>query len=85
LRIVAVAVTPAIVDADVLPDGPPQLLQALRERCQAGFSLCIVRFERGEHADPAHPRWLLCVRCERPRRRRTTQNTEKFPPPHVRP
>ena len=27
----------------------------------------------------------LRARRERPRRRRTTQNTEKFPPPHVRP
>ena len=28
---------------------------------------------------------LLRARGERPRRRRATQNTEKLPPPHVRP
>ena len=38
-----------------------------------------------QHADAPHPLGLLRARRERPCSCRTTQNTEKFPPPHVRP
>jgi hypothetical protein len=37
-----------------------------------------------EHADPANAAGLLRARGQRPHSRRTTKNTEKIPPPHVR-
>ena len=44
----------------------------------------IVRFGRGEHADPRHPRRLLRARRQR-HRCRPTKSRDEFPPPHVLP
>ena len=76
---------PAGVDPHVAADGPAQLRQPLQERPDAGLKFRIVRGCGQEHADAPHPLALLRARRERPRRRRATQNTEKFPPPHARP
>ena len=75
---------PADIDPHVAAVGPAQLLQALQERRDAG---CVPDRPRPchEHADAPHPLGLLRARRERPRCRRATENTEKFPPPHVRP
>ena len=64
---VGLVVAPSIVDADVLPDSPTQLLQALCKSRQAGVSFHIVRSEWREHADAPHPLGLLRARRERPR------------------
>ena len=55
------------------------------ERREAGLKFRIVRGSGQEHADAPHALGLLRARGKRPRRRRTTQNAEKFPSPHVRP
>jgi hypothetical protein len=36
-------------------------------------------------SDAPHPLGLLRARRKRPTRRRATQNSEKIPPPHIRP
>ena len=75
------AVAPAIVDADVLPDGPTQLLQALREGRQATVSFRVVRGEWRENADAAHPLALLRARRERPCGR-AAEKRDELPPSH---
>ena len=82
---VGIARGPAGVDPHVAAVGPAQLLQPLQERRDAGLRFRIVRGRGHEHADAPHPLGLLRARRERPRSRRATENTEKFPPPHVRP
>ena len=82
---VGIACAPAVVDPHVAAVGPAQLLQPLQERRDAGLGFPIVRGRGHEHADAPHPLALLRARRERPRCRRATKNTEKFPPPHVRP
>ena len=57
------------------------LAQAVTERFpQVGP---VVLSEGGQKADDRQLR-LLRTHCERPRRRRATDNTDKFPPSHVR-
>src|SRR5262249_40174649 len=70
------AVAPAIVDAEVLPNGPTQLLQALRKSRQTAVSFRIICSERREHADAAHPLALLRPRRERPGGRTAEQHDE---------
>ena len=86
LRISAALVVAQRVSIRTLrPMVQPNCCQPLQERRDAGLIFRIVRGCGQEHADAPHPLGLLRARRERPRRRRTTQNTEKFPPPHVRP
>ena len=61
------AAKPAIVDAEVLPDGPTQLLQALRKGRQTAMSFRIICSEWREHTDPPHLLALLRACRERPR------------------
>jgi hypothetical protein len=79
-----IVLAPAGVDPHIAAVGPAQLLQDLLERCDAGVTFWIVRGRVHEHTDPPHLLGLLRARGERPRRR-TTENTEKRPSPHVRP
>ena len=83
---VGIAAGPAIVDPHVAAVGPAQLLQPLQECRDAGLRFRIVR---GAAAMSTPMRrialGLLRARRERPRCRRATENTEKLPPPHVRP
>jgi hypothetical protein len=65
---------------DVLPDGPTQLLQALRKSRQAGVSFRIVRGEWREHADAPHPLALLRACGERQRSRAAEQRDEVATP-----
>src|SRR5262249_52560414 len=65
--IVNIASAPAVLDLDVVPDSPAQLLQSLQECRVAGLRLRIVRGVRHEHADAPHPLALLRPRRERPR------------------
>src|SRR5262249_53514193 len=76
---VGLAVAPAIVDAEVLPNGPTQLLQALRKSRQTAVSFRIICSEWREHADAAHPLALLRARRERPRCRAAEQRDEVAP------
>ena len=76
---------PADVDPDVAADGPAQLRQPLKERPDAGLKFRIIRGYGQQHADAPHALGLLRARHERPRGRRATNNTEKFPSPHARP
>ena len=83
---VGIARAPANVDPHVAAVGPAQLLQPLHERRDAGLMIPDRPRAAGhEHADAPHPLALLRARGKRPRRRRATEKTEKFPPPHVRP
>src|SRR5262249_6206027 len=77
---VGLAVAPAVVDADVLPDSPARLRQALRECRQTGLCFGIIRGIRCEHADAAHPVWLLRPRRDRPRRSRAAAERDEVTP-----
>src|SRR5258707_1091650 len=65
-----IAAGPAVLDLDVLPDGPAQLLQPLKKCRIARLCDGIVRDERYEHADAPPPFALLRARRKRPRGRR---------------
>ena len=59
---VGVAGAPAVIDPDVLADGPARLLEALRKRSEAGLRFRIVGLEAHHHADPANALGLLRLR-----------------------
>ena len=61
-----IAARPAVLNLDILPDGPAQLLQPLKKRRIAPLRDGIVCCERHEHADPPHALALLRARRERP-------------------
>src|SRR5262249_2275839 len=75
--------TPACVDPQVCTDGPPQLLQALRERHEAGLSFRIVCGEGQEHADATHPIKLLRARREWPCGCCAADKRDELAPSHV--
>src|SRR5262249_50233496 len=81
-RGIGIPATPAVVDPDVLADRPPQLLQTLRKRREAGLRLWIVGLHGHQHTDAPHALALLRVRPERPRGRAAEQDDE-LSPPHV--
>src|SRR5262249_7135087 len=76
---VGLAVAPAIVETNVLPDGPTRSLQGLRESGHAGLPLGIVRGERREHADASHPPALLRAPRARGGRGRAEERYELAP------
>ena len=73
---------PAVLDRDIAACRVTKLIEALQisldEGCEGFRGLGI---EKSNHGRPC----LLPARRMGPRCRRTTQNTEKFPSPHVRP
>src|SRR5262249_7114915 len=75
-RGIGIPATPAVVDPDVLADRPPQLLQTLRKRREAGVRLWIVGLHGHQHTDAPHPFGLLRARRERPRGRAADQRDE---------
>src|SRR5262249_4097575 len=72
---VSIAAAPAVIDADVLANGPTQLLETLRKRCEAGLGFRIVCRDTHQHANVPHPP-LLPVCRKRPRRRAAEQRDE---------
>src|SRR5262245_59328147 len=77
--VVSIAAAPAVVDTDVLADGPTRLLETLRKRREAGLSFRIVRRKAYQHADAPHLA-LLRARYERPCCRATHQCDELASP-----
>ena len=72
------AAAPAVIDADVLADGPTRLLETLRKRREAGLSFRIVRRKGHQHADAPHALARLRARSERPRRRSTAEQRDEL-------
>jgi hypothetical protein len=83
LRLIGTGGGKTIINSDVAAFRPTKPLKPLPERREAGLRFRIVLGIADKHSDPPHLIRLLRTRGERPRRRRTTQNTEKFPPPHA--
>src|SRR5262245_30490386 len=81
-RIVHIAPGPAIVDLDVLPDRPAQLLQSLQESRIADLRLRIVRGVGHEHADAGYFLALLRARRKRPRGSRAADERYERAPLH---
>jgi hypothetical protein len=73
-----------VLDPQVAVLGPTQLPQTLHERRDAGLSFRIVRGQVQEHADASQPLRLLCVRRERPSRRRNAEERDELAPLHGR-
>jgi hypothetical protein len=73
---------PAYIEDDVCPFDPVQFLQRLFERRKPNLSFTVGWRNAHQCTDPAHA--LLSTRRER-ESCRAAQNTEKFPPPHIRP
>jgi hypothetical protein len=73
-----IAAGPAVLDLDILPDSPAQLLQPLKKRRIAPLRDGIVCCERHEHADAPHARALLPVRRERPSDGRAAERGQEF-------
>src|SRR5262249_2563069 len=71
--------TPAIVDANILPDRPTRLLQGLCESRQPGVPFRIVRGIRREDAYAPHALTRLPACRERPRCRAAEQRDEVAP------
>ena len=74
--------TDAVLDLDVAPHDPSQLLQTLTKSCHASLPFRIVRGPRGEHPDAPHALALLRPRRERPRGRRAAKQRDELPPFH---
>ena len=55
--------SPTIFDADVAPDVPAGLLQALQERSVADLRNAVIGGERCHHADAPHARSACCARA----------------------
>src|SRR5215510_14616423 len=73
---VSIAAAPAVIDTDVLTDGPTRLLETLRKRRETRWCFRIVRRHGHEHADAPHALALLRARRERPGRRAAEQRDE---------
>src|SRR5258708_15190996 len=84
-RVILVASGPAVVDLNVVPDGPTQLLQPLQKCRVASLHLRVVRGERHEHAHAPHGLALLRARRERPRHRRAAEKRDELAPSHCLP
>jgi hypothetical protein len=61
-----IACGPAVVDLNVVPDGPTQLLQPLQKCRVASLHLRVIRRVGHEHAHTPHGLALLRARRERP-------------------
>ena len=77
-HVVGIAGAPAVIDPEVVADGPTRLLKALRERREAGLRFRIVRRETHQHADPPHARRPVA------RARPTTMHRPRRTPPRRR-
>src|SRR5262249_8429238 len=77
--VILIARGPAVVDRNVGPDRPTQLLQPLQKSGVAGLHLRIVCRIGHEYADAPHALALLRARRERPRRRAAEQRDERAP------
>jgi hypothetical protein len=78
--IVGIAAAPAVIDPDVLADGPTQLLETKRR--EAGLAFRIVSRGSRQHADAPHSLALLRTGHRRPRRR-TAEQRDEVAPLHV--
>src|SRR6516162_3423145 len=77
-NVLGLARAPAIVDSDIAPDGPAQLLQRLKERSVPGLSLWVLCRQVGQDTDAPHPLGLLRARRERPRRNRAAKQRNEL-------
>src|SRR5262249_57049859 len=75
-KAIGITITPTVVDLQVAPDGPTQLLQSLDKGGDAALHLGIVRAGVREHADTAHA--LLGARRERKRRSASRHESHEF-------
>src|SRR5262245_12920351 len=72
------AVAPAIVDADILPLRPTEMLQGLDESPYSVLRFRVVYGPRCEHADAPNALRLLRVRRDRPRRRCAAEQRDEL-------
>jgi hypothetical protein len=71
--------TKAVIELDVAPFGPTQLLQSLSQHRIAGLSVRVGFEDARNDADAPHPlRLLLCARRERPSCRRATEQRDEI-------
>ncbi|MGB8111907.1 MAG: hypothetical protein WCF41_21920, partial [Pseudolabrys sp.] len=75
---------PSVLNLQIAPVGPAQLLQFLKERRDACLPFRIVFGKRHEHADTPSPLALLCLSHERPRCRSAAKKRDELAPLHVR-
>src|SRR5262245_10105550 len=75
-----IACTPAVIDPQVAPDFPAQLLRLLQKGAKSRLSFGIVCGQRHQHANTSHPLGLLRPRRERPRRRCATKQRYELAP-----
>jgi hypothetical protein len=69
---------PSVVYPYIAADGPPQWLQRLQKRRDAGLSFGIVGSCGQEHADAPHPLALLRAHRKRPRRGRAAKQSDEI-------
>jgi hypothetical protein len=74
---------PAKVHPHVAAVGPTQLRKSLHEPGELGHCVRIVLSKWHQHSDTPHA--LLRARCDRPRRRRATEQRDDFASLHVLP
>src|SRR5258708_33829784 len=81
--IILVSPGPTVVDLEVLPNRPAQLLQPLQERRVALLPLRVVGGIGHQRADSPYPLSLLPAGRHRPRRRRAADERDELAAPHV--
>jgi hypothetical protein len=75
-----IAHAPAIIDPQVAPDRPAQLLEPLHEGREARLRLRLVGTRMHEHSNAPYRLALLCARHEWPCRRAADERDELAPP-----
>src|SRR6516164_8995708 len=79
--IVGAAGGPAVHHPHVAAIDPAQFLEPVQKSGETRKRFRIVRSDRHQHPDTAHPA-LLRARSERPRRRRAAEKRDELPPSH---
>src|SRR5262249_10783966 len=72
----------AYIDADIAVLSPPEPLQLLPERGHPGLEFLIAFGKAKQHANAAHPLWLLRPYRERPPGRRAAEQRDERAPFH---
>src|SRR5262249_45328231 len=80
--VILIAAGPPVVDLNIVPNGPSQLLQPLQKCRVADLGLRIVRIIGHEHARAPHTLTLLRARRERPCRRHAAEERDELASPH---
>jgi len=83
LLLLDVVLCQTIIDPEIAPVGPSQLLQPQQERSHANWCLGITGGKAHQHADPTQPLVLLRASRQRPCHAHPTENSDELSPTNI--